>query len=164
MLVSFFSSKIPLYIEKNLAEKLCKVLEMELKAYNPIGPKFVFKQIKFKVLHYLQHGFICQRPGLNKDQAIMFKFLLLINYFDCRYEILLRTHSYGYMKGGKYFFFIKRRQIFLFYKSRCCRCSLLIKPFITMHKKWSFPLSISSVNVTKSAVSCKFGHIYWRNP
>ena len=28
-----------------------------------------------------------------------------------------------------------------------------------LHKKWSFPLRISSVNVTKSAVSCGFGHI-----
>ena len=34
----------------------------------------------------------------------------------------------------------------------------------TFHKKWSFPLSISSVNVTKCAASCGFGHIYWRNP
>ena len=33
-----------------------------------------------------------------------------------------------------------------------------------MHKKWSFPLRISSVNVTKSAVSCEFGHIYWGSP
>ena len=32
-----------------------------------------------------------------------------------------------------------------------------------LHKKWSFPLWISSVNVTKSAVFCRFGHIYWRN-
>ena len=31
-------------------------------------------------------------------------------------------------------------------------------------KKWSFPSWISSVNVTKSTVSCGFGHIYWRNP
>ena len=31
-------------------------------------------------------------------------------------------------------------------------------------QKWSFPFRISSVNVTKSAVSCEFGHIYWRNP
>ena len=30
----------------------------------------------------------------------------------------------------------------------------------TLHKKWSFPLRISSVNVTKFG----FGHIYWRNP
>ena len=33
-----------------------------------------------------------------------------------------------------------------------------------LHKKWSFPLRISSVNVTKSAANCGFGHIYWRNP
>ena len=30
-------------------------------------------------------------------------------------------------------------------------------------KKFSFPLRISSVNVTNSAVSCRFGHICWRN-
>ena len=39
---------------------------------------------------------------------------------------------------------------------------------VTLHiyteKKWSFPLRISSVNVTKSAVSCGFGHIHWSNP
>ena len=29
-------------------------------------------------------------------------------------------------------------------------------------QKWSFLLRISSVNVTKSAVS--FGHVYWTNP
>ena len=29
--------------------------------------------------------------------------------------------------------------------------------------KWSFPLRIFLVTVTKSAVSCGFGHIYWRN-
>ena len=34
----------------------------------------------------------------------------------------------------------------------------------SLHKEWSFPLRISSVNVTKSAVSCEFGYIYWRNP
>ena len=52
-----------------------------------------------------------------------------------------------------------------------------IKNFRNLHKlnfaliaskhctnKWSFPLRISSVNVTKFAVSCGFGHIYWRNP
>ena len=32
-----------------------------------------------------------------------------------------------------------------------------------LHKKWSFPLRISSINVSKSAVSCEFCHIYW-NP
>ena len=32
-----------------------------------------------------------------------------------------------------------------------------------LHKKWSFPLRISSVNVAKSAGNYGFGHIYWRN-
>ena len=32
--------------------------------------------------------------------------------------------------------------------------------FLALHKKWSFSLMISSVNLTKS---CGFGHIYWRN-
>ena len=31
-------------------------------------------------------------------------------------------------------------------------------------QKSSFPLAISSVNVTKSTGNCVFGHIYWRNP
>ena len=31
-------------------------------------------------------------------------------------------------------------------------------------KMKSFPLRISSVNVTKSAGNCGFGHIYRRNP
>ena len=34
----------------------------------------------------------------------------------------------------------------------------------TLHKKWSFPLRVSSGNMNKSAESCGFGHIYWRNP
>ena len=34
----------------------------------------------------------------------------------------------------------------------------------TAQKKWSFPLRISSVNVTKSTVSFRFDHIYWKNP
>ena len=30
---------------------------------------------------------------------------------------------------------------------------------LTLHKKWSFPSRIFSVNVTKSAVSCGFNHL-----
>ena len=37
--------------------------------------------------------------------------------------------------------------------------------YATLHKKWSFPLRISSINVTKSVGNCEFiGHSYWRNP
>ena len=44
------------------------------------------------------------------------------------------------------------------------RCDNPHSHLSTLHKRWSFPLIISSVNVTKSAISCGFGHIYWRNP
>ena len=30
----------------------------------------------------------------------------------------------------------------------------------SLHKKWSFPSGLSSVNVTESARNCRFGHIY----
>ena len=79
MLVSIFSTNIPLYIEKNPVEKLCKVLEMELETYTLVGPKLVFEKIKFKLLHQIQHDFIRQRPGLSKDQTSLFK-NLVINY------------------------------------------------------------------------------------
>ena len=85
MLAWFFSSNIALYIGKNSVEKLCKVLEMELKTYTPVSLKFVFEKIKFKVLHYIQYDFICQRPGLSKDQISMFK-SLVINYFILKYR------------------------------------------------------------------------------
>ena len=35
---------------------------------------------------------------------------------------------------------------------------------LTLHKKWSFPLRVSSVNGTKLVISSEFGYIYWRNP
>ena len=31
---------------------------------------------------------------------------------------------------------------------------------VSLHKELSFPLRVSSLNVTKSGVSCRFGHIY----
>ena len=58
-------------------EKLCKVLEIELKTYAQVDPKLFFENIKFKILHYVQHDFICQRPGLSRDQISIFKSLFI---------------------------------------------------------------------------------------
>ena len=85
MLVSYFSSNIPLYIGKNPVEKLYKLLEIEIKTYTPVGLKFVFEKIELKVLHFVQHDFIRQRPGLSKDQINMFK-TLVINYSILKYR------------------------------------------------------------------------------
>ena len=77
---------------------------MELKTFTLVSLKFVFEKTKFKVLHYIQHNFIRQRPGLSKDQISMFK-SLAINYFILN----IVTHCNGYIKGDKYFFFYKTR-------------------------------------------------------
>ena len=54
---------------------------------------------------------------------------------------------------------------YVFHFSRAGQCSNFNKTSdITLHKKWSFHLRISSVNVTKSVGNCQFGHIYWKNP
>ena len=58
---------------------------MELTTYTPVSLKFVFEKIKFKVLHYFQHDFVLQGPGLGKDQISKFK-SLLINYFILKYR------------------------------------------------------------------------------
>ena len=33
-----------------------------------------------------------------------------------------------------------------------------------VNKKWSCPIRMSSVNVTRPVGNCGFGHVYWRNP
>ena len=68
MLVSFSSFNILLFIEKSPVEKLFTVLEMELKIYTPVGPKFVFEKIDF----------VRQRPELSKVKLACSKIFLLI--------------------------------------------------------------------------------------
>ena len=80
MLVSYFSTIIPLYIKNNPAEKWWKVLEMEFKTCTPVNPKCVFEKVKLKVLLYSQYDFIRQIPVFRKDQVSIFK-NLVINYF-----------------------------------------------------------------------------------
>ena len=80
---------------------------MELNTYTPVGLKFVFEKIRFKVVHYIQDDFLYQSTGLSKDQTSMFKSLFTISSSN------IVTHSNGYIKGDKHFFF---------YKSRCGEC------------------------------------------
>ena len=37
----------------------------------------------------------------------------------------------------------------------------LITPLLSLHKQWSFPFRVSSVNMTKSARNCGFAYINW---
>ena len=78
-----FALIYPLYIRKILWENY-KVLKIELKMYSPVGLKFVFEMIKFKVLDYIQYDFMHQYSRFSKDQMSMFK-SLFINYFIYKY-------------------------------------------------------------------------------
>ena len=55
-------------------EKLCKVLEMELKTYTPVRLKFGIEKINLKILHYIQHDFIRQQPERCKGQISMIEY------------------------------------------------------------------------------------------
>ena len=73
--------------------------------------------------------------------------------------------------NGSFFSYISKSVCFLFYESfiwLCKNLKIIVEKYVSkeqkagisdasLHKKWSFPLRISSVNVTKSAVSCGFG-------
>ena len=87
-----------------------------------VGPKFVFEKIKFKVLHYIQHDFICQRLGFRLS-CPKSSYQLVTVILD--YEILLRTYSDDHIKGNKYFFFIKGNKDLFFIKR--CVANVLLK-------------------------------------
>ena len=60
---------------------------------------------------------------------------------------------------------ITNKQLFLIFSSniKIC-CSVRFSHWQpALHKKWTFPLRTSLVNVTKFAISWRSGHIQWRN-
>ena len=70
------------------------------------------------------------------------------------------------LKASKDSTFVDKSSWFLMlkFKDSSARKILLCILWISLHKKWSFTLRISAVNVTKSAENCGFGPNYWRNP
>ena len=90
-----FFALIFLYtLEKNPAEKLCRVFKMELKTYTPVGLKLVLEKNKFKLLHYIQHDFILNiQDSVNIRLACSKVLLLTISFSN------IITYSNGYIKG-----------------------------------------------------------------
>ena len=79
MLVPFFSSNIPLYIEKNPVVKPCKNLEMELKTYTPGQNSFSRKSnLKFCIIFNMVS--ITNAQGTAKIRLACSKVSLLMNY------------------------------------------------------------------------------------
>ena len=63
-----------------------------------------------------------------------------------------RTHS----------FFLSRLSVWCYHIGEFVEDSIFFHS-LALHIKWSFPLRISSINVTKSAGNCVCDHIYWRS-
>ena len=61
----------------------------------------------------------------------------------------------------EYFLMAASEELYVFFQ---CILMMLVCFLWYCTKKFSFPLRISSVNVTKSAGNCVYGHIYWRYP
>ena len=74
------------------------------------------------------------------------------------YRIIVRVHS----KYGK--IWAERKSEFEQFSRGELSRIYYSKNLQSVHKNWSFPLRIFSVNVTKSAGNSGFGHIYWKNP
>ena len=88
MLVSF-SALVFLYTLEKLAWKnYVRFSKWNLKRTPQSTQNLFFEKIKFKVLHYIKHDYICQRPGLSKEQISMFK--SLVN----NYSILKCRHTF----------------------------------------------------------------------
>ena len=75
---------------------------------------------------------------------------------DVQYDQLMKSFLWLYFQT------IEKPSVFFFVIVELK--SKLLSTLHTLHKKWSFPLRISSANVTRSAVSCGFGRMYWKNP
>ena len=77
--------------------------------------------------------------------------LLFLLYINGILQALSNTHTYLYAEDTR---------IFCQHNDVMKIENVLNKEFANaLHKKWSFPLRISSVNVAKSAVSCGVSHI-----
>ena len=88
-----FSSIIPLYIETNPDEKLCKVREMKLKKAHTCRAKIRFREnqnfnfcIIFNIISFVN------AQGSVKIRLACQKVLILINYFDRKFWNTFRLH------------------------------------------------------------------------
>ena len=88
-------------------------------------------------------------------QLVMFSIRIYSIYLHFKAKIVLFTA----LRPSNNFFNLKKELV-------CSECLFknLLGTYLSLQKKWSFLLGIFSVNMTKSAVSCGFGHIYWKSP
>ena len=119
--------------------------------------KLIFGYHGTNYFRILKQGFE-NRTDLKSNYS--FQYIIWKNWFHFTRKMLL---SFFYS-------LFKAKLLYILHISKCQSHIRVWQKKLLKHcqpslpKKWSFPLGISSVNRTKSAVPCGFGHIYWRNP
>ena len=97
-----------------------------------------------------------------RDSTLFLNKIYILGYFFFGVDFVLKKKVNLQMK--KWIYRIKRITLnFYCFKVTSVRIISLYANGIDTAQKMKFPLRISSVNVTKSAVYGGFGHIYWRS-
>ena len=122
--------------------------------YSSAFTSFFISPICMTRMNFLNRFLQC----LGKNQECDVQFTLVF-YFEtlndssekqvCTFHIFSQVRWYALLSRNNH--------------SRPCSRYCLLKPF-TKFSQSLHRLRIFSVNLTKSAVSCRFGHIYWINP
>ena len=118
---------------------------------------FISQQKSFKKIRSCEKYFCCLTRVLNAvfvktvDESF-WSFLLVVETFRNISRIPGRQKSGSTSSSGG---FIK----YEFHPTKLFEARERLSTQLALHKKWSFPWRISSVNVIKSAISCRFGHI-----
>ena len=104
--------------------------------------------------------------NVNGFFVIVFDSLEISTFWKVYYCYMASQHAHCMQNADAYNFFFCIVDYELASKNHRTTLELPSEKLVEFFtgQKWIFPLKISSVNVTKSAVSCGFGHIYWRNP
>ena len=114
-------------------------------AFCPICWKCAFLYIHPNILYiiFVYYSIIFHVSTYN-IYIYIYHIYILYAYIYYMYYIYILTYCLIFCSIFRYLLWILKNRLF----------------HLTLHKIWSFQLRISSVDVTKSAVSCRFQHIY----
>ena len=132
------------------------ITSIEYNPYNLYIPCNQLDLFFFVVKTFYVRSFRSDYKPASSSSNAMFK----VSYKHTK-SMCLIVYSKFVIKTPEWLYWCQSGVYFRF-RTDFTQCSVVFIAYLTLHKKWSFPLRICSVNVTKSKDSCGFGHIYWR--
>ena len=124
---------------------------------------------KWRTLHIAPHTFLYEKNKSSKNPVLK-KWEILTWVLSSRHPEIFSDSYENTRNGASIYFWLKKVSEKDAFLEMLCDVSEKVLEIASiccvgsLHRKWSFPLKIYSVSVTKSAGNCGFGHIYCRNP